>query len=297
MKWTSKDIPDLKGITAIVTGANSGIGFETAKALACKGAGVIMACRSMQKGKEATGVITRYYPEAIIEVMTLDLSSIDSIKKFSGIVNKKKSKIDILVNNAGVMIPPYGKTEDGFELQFGTNHLGHFVLTGQLFDLISKADNARIVTVSSIAHRQGKLDFENLNAEKGYSKSAAYGLSKIANLMFTYELQRKIDAAGLNMIAIAAHPGWTATNLQKYSALFRAMNPLFAQKPEIGALPSLYAATAPGVKGGCYYGPGGFYETRGYPKQVSSAKRSHDVEMAGKLWEVSEEMTGVPFTF
>jgi len=297
MKWTSNDIPDLTGKTAIVTGANSGIGFETAKALAHKGAEVILACRDTLKGEEAAGAITRYYSEAKIEVMTLDLSSLDSIKKFTGIVNKKYSKIDILVNNAGVMMPPYGKTEDGFELQFGTNHLGHFALTGQLFDLIANAENARIVTVSSIAHRQGKVDFENLNAEKGYNKSAVYGLSKIANLMFTYELQRRIEAAGLNMIAVAAHPGWTATNLQKNWPMVRVMNPVFAQKPPMGALPSLYAATAPEIRGGCYYGPGGFYELGGYPKQVSSIEHSLEMETAEKLWKVSEEMTGITFSF
>jgi len=275
MKWTSNDIPDLTGKTAIVTGANSGIGFETAKVLAHKGAAVIMACRNQEKGEEAAGAITRFCSEAKTDVLTMDLSSLDSIKKFTGIVNKKYSKIDILVNNAGVMMPPFGKTEDGFELQFGTNHLGHFALTGQIFDLISNADNARIVTVSSIAHRQGKVDFENLNAEKGYKKSAHYGLSKIANLMFTYELQRKIEVAGLNMIAVAAHPGWTATNLQKHWPMVRAMNPVFAQKPLMGALPSLYAATAPEIKGACYYGPGGFYELGGYPKQVSSVEHSH----------------------
>ena len=297
MKWTSKDIPDLTGKTAIVTGANSGIGFETAKAIAYKGATVILACRTMQKGEEAAGEILKDHPGVIVEAWPIDLASLAAIKEFTGSIRKNHSKIDILVNNAGVMMPPYGKTKDGFELQFGTNHLGHFALTGQLFDLVSNTDGARIVTVSSLTHRQGKVDFDNLNAEKGYNKSAAYGLSKIANLMFTYELQRKIEAAGLNMIAVAAHPGWTATNLQQYSALFRAMNPVFAQKPKMGALPSLYAATAPAVKGGCYYGPDGFYETRGYPKQVSSVSRSHDTETAGKLWEVSEEMTGHTFAF
>jgi NAD(P)-dependent dehydrogenase (short-subunit alcohol dehydrogenase family) len=195
------------------------------------------------------------------------------------------------------MVPPFGKTADGFELQFGTNHLGHFALTGLLYNLIIHTARARVVTVSSGGHRFGQIDFDNLNAQKGYDRQRAYAQSKLANLLFTYELQRRFEGAGVDAIAAAAHPGWTATNLQVHWRMVRLLNPLIAQKPVMGALPALYAATAPGVQGGDYYGPGGWQEMRGYPTKVQSSARSHDAAVAARLWAVSEELTGVRYPF
>lgn len=293
---TESDIQDLSGKTAIVTGANSGIGYETARVLAVKGASVIMACRSMEKGEEAASSIRSAHLEVQIEVMDLDLSDLASISEFVGFLKSKYSSLDILCNNAGVMmIPERTETADGFEMQFGTNHLGHFALTGLLFDILRNSPEARVVTVSSVVHRFGRVDFENLNAEKLYNPSGAYGLSKLANLLFTYEIGRRVENAGIDVIAAAAHPGWTGTNLQRYTRVFRFMNHFVSQKPEMGALPTLFAATAPDVEGGDYFGPRGLMEMRGYPKKVKSSDDSHDDDLAKKLWEASEELTGVLF--
>lgn len=295
-KWTDADIEDQSGKIAIVTGSNSGIGFEAARVLANKNASVIMACRSVDKAMEAKNKIIKQNPKANVEVMSLDLSSLKSINTFAGFFREKFSKIDLLINNAGVMVPPYTKTEDGFELQFGTNHLGHFALTGLLIDLILATKNSRIVNVSSGAHNMGKIDFNDLNWEKrSYKKWFAYGMSKIANLYFTYELQRKLERRNLKAISVASHPGWTSTNLQQYAGFAGFFNQFFAQSVEIGTLPTLFAATAQDVKGGDYYGPDGFMEMRGYPKKVSSNKLSYDKEIAHELWKVSENLTGVKF--
>ncbi|MCP5101584.1 MAG: SDR family NAD(P)-dependent oxidoreductase [Chloroflexi bacterium] len=294
-KWTVNDIPDQTGRVAIVTGANSGIGYETARALAQKGATVVMACRSMSKGETAVSQIRSEFPNAKLELMHLDLSDLNSVKKFVQEFNEHFSQLDLLINNAGVMVPPLGKTKDGFELQFGTNHLGHFSLTGQLLNLITSTPKARVVNVSSMAHKMGSIDFENLNAEKNYNRNGAYGQSKLANLLFTYELQRRFKSAGIDAISTAAHPGWTGTNLQEHSSIFRMLNPIFSQKPEMGALPTLYAAIAAEVEGGDYYGPSGWQEMRGYPKRVPSTDKSHDTAVATRLWTVSEELTGIQF--
>jgi NAD(P)-dependent dehydrogenase (short-subunit alcohol dehydrogenase family) len=294
-KWTAENIPDQTGRVAIVTGANSGIGYETARALADKGATVIMACRNQGKGEAAAQGCRDEKPKGAVEMMHLDLGDLDSVRAFADEFKQQYDRLDLLINNAGIMHPPFGKTRQDFETQFGVNHLGHFALTGLLLDLIVRTPHARIVTVSSVGHRFGRIDFDNLNAEKGYRASAAYGQSKLANLLFTYELQRKLQAAGSDTVAVAAHPGWTATNLQQNSGVVRFFNRFFAQTPDMGALPTLRAATAPDVQGRDYYGPSRRMEMVGYPKKVQSNGRSRDTEVAAQLWAVSEEMTGVQY--
>ncbi len=294
--WTTDNIPDQSGKVAIVTGANSGIGYEAARALAHKGATTILACRNEQKGQAAVEQIMNEKPKGTAVLMLLDLGDLDSVRAFADEFQTRYNRLDLLINNAGVMIPPYGKTADGFEQQFGVNHLGHFALTGRLLDLLRRTPKARIVTVSSMMHMRGQINFADLNSEKSYNRSAAYGQSKLANLLFTYELQRKL-AAGANTIAVAAHPGWAATNLQKNSGLINFMNRFLAQSAAMGALPTLRAATDPDVRGGEYYGPGGRFGSVGYPKQVQSNGRSHDQAVAAKLWAISEEMTGVHYDF
>jgi NAD(P)-dependent dehydrogenase (short-subunit alcohol dehydrogenase family) len=294
--WTTENIPDQSGRVAIVTGANSGIGYETARALAKKGATVIMACRNQGKGEAAAQQILNEQPKGHVEMMHLDLGDLDSVRAFADEFKQHYDRLDLLINNAGIMHPPFGKTRQDFETQFGVNYLGHFALTGLLLDLIVRTPHARIVTVSSVGHRLGRIDFDNLNAEKGYRANAAYGQSKLANLLFTYELQRKLEAAGSDALAVAAHPGWTATNLQQNSGVIRFFNRFFAQTPDMGALPTLRAATAPDVQGGDYYGPGQRLEMGGYPKKVESNGRAHDTAVAAQLWTVSEEMTGVRYS-
>jgi NAD(P)-dependent dehydrogenase (short-subunit alcohol dehydrogenase family) len=295
--WTTENIPDLTGKIAIVTGANSGIGYETARALAYKGASVVLACRNLDKGEAATRQIVQAHPGAQAELLPLDLSDLASIRRFASEFADHYDRLDLLINNAGIMAIPFGKTADGFELQFGTNHLGHFALTGLLLQLILHTPRARIITVSSGAHRFGEIDFDNLNGEKGYDRGRAYAQSKLANLLFTYELQRRFDGAGVAALAAAAHPGWTETNLQAHWRMVRVLNPLIAQRPEMGALPTLYAATASDVQGGDYYGPNGWQELRGYPTRVRSSARSYDAAVAARLWAVSEELTGVRFAW
>jgi NAD(P)-dependent dehydrogenase (short-subunit alcohol dehydrogenase family) len=291
--WTAENIPNLTGKTAIVTGANSGIGYEMARALARKEARVILACRNKDKGGAAVRQIDQEYPKAKAELMQLDLSDLASVRRFSDEFTAHYDRLDILINNAGIMAIPFGKTADGFELQFGTNHLGHFALTGLVLDLIIRTPRARVITVSSGGHRFGEIDFDNLNGEKAYDRGRAYAQSKLANLLFTYELQRQFEGAGVDTIAVAAHPGWMATNLQAHWRMVRALNPFIAQEPKMGALPTLYAATAPDVQGGDYYGPRGWQELRGYPTKVQSSENSYDMAVAAKLWIVSEELTGV----
>jgi len=294
--WTAKHIPDLTDKIAIVTGANSGLGYAMAKALTRKNATVILACRNLNKGKAAIQQIAQEYPKAKAGLLHLDLSNLASVQHFGEEFINRYDKLNILINNAGIMRTPYGKTTDGYELQFGTNHLGHFALTGLLLNLIIQTPDARVVTVSSGGERFGEINFENLNAEKGYDAGAAYAQSKLANLLFTYELQRRFDAAGVGAIAVAAHPGWTATNLQVHWRMLQVLNPLIGQKPAIGALPVLYAATAPDVQAGDYYGPDGWFELRGHPTKVHSSERSHDMAVAATLWKVSEELTGVRYS-
>jgi len=295
-KWYSKDVPDQSGRVGIVTGASSGIGYETARILAEKNAKVIIAVRNPEKGNNALNKIKAGYSKADLSVMELDLADLKSVKQFAEVYKKEYKQLDLLINNAGVMIPPYSKTTDGFELQFGTNHLGHFALTGLLLDVVKKTAGSRIVNVSSMAHTQGNINFDDLNWEKRkYTPWKAYGDSKIANLYFTYELAKKLGSAKDTPLVVAAHPGWTATELQRHSGLMSFLNNLFAQKIEMGALPTLYAAVASDVKSGDYFGPSGFKEIRGYPKKVESNALSKDTAIAKKLWDISEELTGITY--
>jgi len=301
--WTSGKIPDLTGKVIIVTGANSGIGYEAAKAFARRNADVILACRSMDKAQAALADIQTEIPHAQVEAMQLDLASQASIHQFAGAFKANYDQLDVLVNNAGIMMTPYGTTEDGFEQQFGTNHLGHFALTGLLIDLLLKTPSSRVVTVSSTGHRMGNMDFDNLMYEgsSGYSPASAYGRSKLANLLFTYELQRRFEAIGTDTIATAAHPGGTNTNLGRHLAdnwYMKLAEPLVGrmmQEADMGALPTIRGAVDPNAKGGDYYGPDGFMEQGGYPVIVQSNDASHNRADAKQLWAVSEELTGVTY--
>jgi NAD(P)-dependent dehydrogenase (short-subunit alcohol dehydrogenase family) len=305
MPWTAAEIPNLKGKTAIVTGGNSGLGYETALELAGHGAHTIIACRDPAKAKGALDRIKAARPEAVVEALSLDLASLASIRAFSKTIHERFQKVDILVNNAGVMAIPRRTTADGFEMQFGTNHLGHFALTGLLLDLVAASGAGRVVNVSSAAHRLGKMQFDDLQREKNYGKWSVYGQSKLSNLLFTSELQKRLEGAGLPVISVAAHPGYAATNLQfvgpqleKSSfaeSLSRLGNSLFAQTAEMGALPQLYAATAPDVKGNEYFGPDGFMQQSGYPTRVDRTKAAKSAADAETLWNKSVELTGVRF--
>jgi len=294
--WTEENISDLSGKTVIVTGANSGIGFETVRALSEKNAQVIFACRNEFWGNYAVNKVKLDLGNTDILFKHLDLADLSSIRKFSEEVNSEMNSIDILVNNAGIMMCPYQKTKDGFEMQIGTNHLGHFALTGLLLDKIKSSQNSRVVNVSSLYYRPGKINFNDIHSEQKYHPVKAYQQSKLANLLFTFELARKFKESNSSSIAVASHPGWTATNLQKYKFSFRLFNPIFAQKPNMGALPTLFGAVEENVKNGEYFGPKKL-EIWGHPKKVNSSKRSKDVETAKKLWELSENLTDVKFQF
>lgn len=300
-EWTEAQIPALDGRTAIVTGANTGLGLETARALAEKGATVVLAVRNLDKGRAAVERIAARRPEARVSLQALDLTSLDSVRRAASEIGAAHPRVDILVNNAGVMYTPKSRTADGFELQFGTNHLAHFALTGLLLPQLLAAPGSRVVSVSSIGHRiRSAIDLDDLAFEKGYSRVAAYGRSKLANLLFTYELQRRLAAAGVGTSALAAHPGLSATELLRNSpAILRVLEiPLrpLAQSAAMGALPTLRAATDPAAVGGEYYGPGGFAEAWGHPVRVVSSARSHDADLQRRLWKASEELTGVSFS-
>lgn len=293
-KWTAESISDQTGRVAIVTGSSSGIGYVAARVLAEKNTEVIIAVRNQQKGNRAVEKIKTQNPNVDVKVMILDLASLKSVKHFADEFKQKYNKLDLLINNAGVMVPPYSKTADGFELQFGTNHLGHFALTLQLLDLLKNTKNSRLVNVSSNAHNMGRINFEDLNWEKRkYKAWSAYGDSKIANLYFTYELKNHLSKHGSNPKVTAAHPGWTATDLQRHSGLSSFFNPFFAMKTEQGALPTLRAAIDENAESGDYFGPDGWQGWRGYPVKVESNKLSHDQNIGKKLWDVSEELTGI----
>jgi NAD(P)-dependent dehydrogenase (short-subunit alcohol dehydrogenase family) len=292
--WTVANAPDQTGRVAVVTGANTGLGYETAAALASRGARVVLAVRNLDKGKAAADLILRRTPGADVSLQELDLTSLASIEDAAEQLRADLDRIDLLINNAGVMMTPKGTTKDGFELQFGTNHLGHFAFTGRLLDRVFAAPGSRVVTVSSIGHRFGRIRFDDLQSERRYSRVGAYGQSKLANLLFTYELQRRL--AGSETTALAAHPGGSSSELSRYvpNALQLAFRTL-EQSTEMGALPTLRAAIDPAVAGGEYVGPGGPFELRGYPEAVSSSRRSHDVAVQRRLWTVSEQLTGVVF--
>ena len=292
--WTEADVPDQSGRVAIVTGANSGLGYETARVLAQHGATVVMACRNAQKAETAASKIRSLNPKGNVVVMPLDLTDLKSVHAFAEAFKAEHDHLDLLVNNAGIMVPPLGRTAQGFETQFGVNHLAHFALTAQLLGLLESTPGARVVNVSSAAHRFGQIDFGDLNWHaRRYAAMPAYGQSKLANLLFTYELQRHLSDSGKDVLAVAAHPGWASTGLQGQDSGSQLANRLFAQPQAMGALPTLYAATAPEVVGGAYYGPSGLLELGGTPERVFSNARSHDEQDARRLWTVSEELTSV----
>jgi len=295
-KWTANDIPDLGGKTAVVTGANSGLGYETAVALARHGAHVVMACRDEGRGTEAVGRVRSEVPKGSVELSLLDLADLASIRKFAEAYAGERKTLDILVNNAGVMaLDKRRTTADGFEMQLGTNHLGHYALTGLLLPQLETAPGGRVVSVTSFGHKIGRMNFDDLQWERSYRKWLAYGRSKLANLQFTFELDRRARAAGSTIIAAVAHPGYANTNLQSGTS-FQWSN-FMAQSAADGALPQLYAATAPDVQGGEFFGPGGFMEQRGAPKRVKAAKKAYDTESARRLWELSQQLTGVTYQF
>lgn len=303
--WTADDIMDLTGKTAVVTGANSGLGRETTRELARNGAHVVMACRNEQRADAARESIESDVPDASLEYRQLDLANLDEIAAFAVGYRTDHDSLDLLVNNAGVMAIPRQETADGFEKQFGVNHLGHFALTGHLLDRLRAGDDARVVTVSSGAHRRGRIDFDDLHHVDDYGKWRAYGQSKLANLLFAFELQRRLAASGLDVASLAAHPGYAATDLQYQGPkeegswlklqFMRLANALIAQSPARGALPILYAATAEDVTPGSYYGPSGFLGSRGSPTEVTPSARARDEQTARRLWTVSEELTGLTF--
>lgn len=315
-QWTTADMPALTGKTVVVTGANSGLGFEGTKAFAMRGATVVLACRSVERGRNAAAAIRRQSETAgldpdfdlDLDVRACDLGSLASIRSFATDLAATYDSLDVLCNNAGIMAVPRRETDDGFEAQLGVNHLGHFALTGRLFPLLAAGEReARVVTQSSGAHEQGEMDFNDLHAEASYSKWGAYGQSKLANLLFAYELQRRVDAAGdISLRSVACHPGYTATNLQLRTARessnpllgvgMRVANAVLGQDAATGVEPMLYAATAP-VDGGAYVEPGGFANMRGHPTVGRSSAASYDRQDARRLWQRSREETGVTFPF
>jgi len=299
--WTEADVPDQSGRTAVITGGNSGIGFEAARVLAEQGARLFLGCRDQGKAHDAVVRIRATAPGAEVRVVPLDLASLRSVRAAAAQIRSGCEGIDLLINNAGVMMPPYGVTADGFESQLGINHLGHFALTGLLLDRLAGLPGARVVTVSSNSHQAGRINFDDLQSRRDYKRIAGYGQSKLANLMFTYELQRRLAAAGSPAIAAAAHPGLTRTDLARYlsrvmTAYYVLVERPLAQSAAMGALGTLRAATDPAVRGGDYYGPVRWRGERGYPQRISSSERSHDEGDQRRLWQESERLTGVRYT-
>jgi NAD(P)-dependent dehydrogenase (short-subunit alcohol dehydrogenase family) len=297
--WDTSRIPDQAGRVAVVTGANSGLGLVTARELARAGARVVLACRNLEKGRAALADVRRAATGPAPELEELDLASLDSVRAFAERFRSKHDGLDLLVNNAGVMAPPRRRTADGFELQFGTNHLGHFALTGLLLPAMEGREDARVVTLSSNAHKFGRIAFGNLSGDRRYFRWRAYGQSKLANLLFALELDRRLRASGSTVKSLAAHPGYAATNLQSAAAplfdrlVMKVTDAVVAQNDEMGALPQLYAATQPGLAGGTYVGPDGPGEHRGHPTIVKPNGAARDEGNARRLWEVSEQLTGV----
>jgi NAD(P)-dependent dehydrogenase (short-subunit alcohol dehydrogenase family) len=301
-RWTAQAIGSQQGRTVVITGANAGIGLEAAKALAARGATVALACRNPTKAQEAVARITDAAPGADVGAVTLDLTSLTSVRRAADEILSRYPRLDLLINNAGVMMTPLGRTEDGFELQIGTNHLGHFALTGLLLERLLAVPNSRIVTVSSFAHRQGRIDLDDLHfQQRRYRPTTAYGQSKLANLLFTYELQRRLAATNASTIAIAVEPGVVPTDLPRYASAInrftaRLLTAVAGQRsPAMGALCTLRAATDPAVRGGEYYAPGSLAGWRGYPTRIESSARSHDADLQRRLWAESERITGVSY--
>jgi NAD(P)-dependent dehydrogenase (short-subunit alcohol dehydrogenase family) len=298
-RWTADRIADQSGRTFIVTGGNSGLGFETARQLAAHGGRVVLTVRSQAKGHDAVARLTTAQPGAAVEFRALDLADLDSVRAFAAAILADGIGIDALINNAGVMFPPRRLTPQGFESQFATNHLGHFALTGLLFGIIRNGQDPRVVTVSSNEHKGGSIHFDDLTGEKSYSPRAFYQQSKLANVLFGLELDRRVRAAGIGVRSVLAHPGYSATNLQSSGPtglgrqMMKVSNRLIAQSAAMGALGELYAATDPAAESGRFYGPGGFMELRGYPAEVQPAPAARNLQTAQRLWEVSEQLTGV----
>lgn len=305
MAFRAESVPSLFGKTLVITGANSGIGFAAAKVLAAREARVVLACRDATKMKAAADAIRAATPDARLEEVVLDLGSLAAVRASAAEIAKRFPRIDVLINNAGVMFLPYRETLDGVEMQFGTNHLAHFALTGLLLPQLLAASAPRVVNVSSEFHRAGALELADIPKPREYSETKAYGTSKLANLLFTYELDRRAKAAGANLLSVACHPGYSATNLQGVApqmtgamltgAVMSLGNALLAQSAEMGALPTLFAATEPSIVGGEYVGPTGFFGLRGHPVVSRSNAASHDLELAGALWQVSERLSRVRF--
>ncbi|MBF9133381.1 SDR family NAD(P)-dependent oxidoreductase [Plantactinospora sp. S1510] len=303
-KWTLAEVGDQQNRTALVTGANTGIGFEAARMLASRGVRVVLACRDVARAERAAARIAADTSGSPPGVLRLDLASLDSIREAVGLFRAENSRLDLLVNNAGVMWPPYGRTADGFELQFGINHLGHFALTGLLLELMLPVPGSRVVTVSSSAHRQGRMYFDDLHGTRGYRPVRAYAQSKLANLLFTFELQRRMSAADVPTIAVAAHPGVARTDLVRHapgpvrllaSGRLRWLSDWLLQEPAMGALPTVRAAVDPGAAGGGYYGPSGWAEMAGDPVPVEAHRRAHDGAAQRRLWQESERLTSVRY--
>lgn len=300
MSFSLNDISAQKGKVAIITGANEGLGFQTTLALVKKSVKVIMACRNLEKAEKAKNDILFRVPSARLEIIHLDLMDLSSVRKFAEEFKSRYQKLNILVNNAGIMVPPFSKTVDGFESQMGVNYFSHFLLTNLLFDELDKTLNSRVVCLSSIAHKRAKIDFTNLNSEKNYNKVNAYSQSKLACLIFAFELQKRCKEVGSNISAIAVHPGVSSTNLFQFLpkfflSIFSSMSAFFFNSPENAALPSVFAALSPDAIGGHYYGPQGLMEMKGKVGEAISGKLSHDSELAKKLWQVSEELTKEKF--
>ena len=301
-KWTVEDMPDQAGRTILVTGANSGLGLRSAEALASRGARVLMGCRNPEKAAVALEAVKKVAADAAPEIVPLDLADLDEVRVCAQRLTDELDQLDVLMNNAGVMAIPHQRTEQGFEMQFGTNHLGHFALTGLLLPILRQAHAPRVVTVSSVVHRAGRIRFNDWE-KKGYSRWFPYIQSKLAHLLFTSELQRRAASAGADLLAVAAHPGYAATNLSSglasgnvvYRLGPKVSDRLFAQPDRMGALPQLYAATMPDVGPDDYWGPDGFMERRGWPKRVGRSGAAHDSDAARRLWEASEKLTGVTY--
>jgi protochlorophyllide reductase len=303
--WTVDDIPDLHDRIVIVTGANSGLGLETTKALAAKGAHVIMACRSAERGRVAFESVKKLTPGASLELAALDLASLASIRDFAAQIQHSYERLDLLFNNAGIMAIPRRETKDGFEMQFGTNHLGHFALTGLLLSTLLATPQSRVITTSSLARYAGKIDFDDINHQHSYGRWSAYGQSKTANLLFAFELQSRLAQTNASTISVAAHPGYANTNLQSTTATeagsaieqisYKVLGAFFGQPQSMGVLPQLYAGTALTIFGGELVGPGGFFGTQGYPNVETRARKEYDRAAAERLWNISVELTGVDY--
>lgn len=304
-QWTAEEIPHLQGRVALITGANSGLGLETTRALAARGVHVVMACRNLDKARQAQAAIVATVPQASLEPVVLDLASLTSVREFARSFREKHPRLDWLFNNAGVMAIPRQETADGLEVQFGTNHVGHFALTGLVLPTLLATPQSRIVTTTSSARFMGRIRFDDLNRRRSYGRWEAYGQSKLANLLFAFELQRRLAAAGATTISVAAHPGYATTNLQRTSAtvsgavverlFYATLGRILAQSARMGALPQLYAGIASGLHGGELIGPGGLAGMRGYPRVDLRARREDDQETAVRLWKVSVELSGVDY--